>query len=161
MRIVQILPGIDACLLCDYDLTYFTAINELEKTIEVKSIAQQSNNEVLVTIEKILEKHIPKSGKKKITEVIIVNDLFIIPREVAAGFIYQDLPTLLSAYKIMAAEKLKAYKISTVKTRLEFKLSHGIDFLVGDASLHFAEERFSLFVALQQYNKNKYILKEN
>ena len=158
MRVAQILPGIDANLLSDYDLQFFAAINELEQTIEVKSIAQQSNIEVLVSIEKILEKHIPKTGKKKTADIIIENDLFIIPREIAAGFIYQDLPTLLSVYKIIGAEKLKAYKVSTVKPRLELRLGHGIDFLAGDASLHFAEEKFSLFDALQQYNKNKYIL---
>lgn len=158
MRVAQILPGIDANLLSDYDLQYFAAVNELENTIDVRSITQQSNIEVLVAIEKMLEKHIPKTGKKKMAEVIIENDLFIIPREVAAGFIYQDLPTLLTAYKIMGADKLKAYKISTVRPRLELRLGHGIDFLAGDATLHFEQEKFSLFDALQQYQKNKYIL---
>lgn len=158
MRVAQVLPGIDASLLSDYDLQYFAAVNELENNIEVRPIEQRSNMEVLQQIEKMLDKHIPRQGKKKTAEVVLEDDTFIIPREVAAGFIYNDLPNLLATYKIMGAEKLKAYKISTTKPRLELKLGHGIDFLEGDASLHFENEQFSLFDALQQYNKNKYIL---
>lgn len=158
MRVAQVLPGIDANLLSDYDLQYFAAVNELENNIEVRPIEQQSNTEVLQQIEKMLDKHIPRQGKKKTVEVFLEGDTFIIPREVAAGFIYNDLPNLLATYKIIGAEKLKAYKISTTKPRLELKLGHGIDFLEGNASLHFENEQFSLFDALQQYNKNKYIL---
>lgn len=76
----------------------------------------------------------------------------------AAGFIYNDLPALLTSYKVLGAEKLRTYKISTATPRLELKLNHGIDFLEGDATLHFNDEAFSLFDALQQYNKNRYIL---
>jgi len=158
MRVAQVLPGIDTSLLTDYDLQYFAAVNELENTIEVKPIAQQSNLDVIFIVAKMLEKHIPRQGKKKTLEVVLEDDLFIIPREVAAGFLYNDLPTLLTTYKIMGAEKLKTYKINTVKPRLDLKLSHGIDFLEGEATLHFQDEAFSLFDALQQYNKNRYIL---
>lgn len=158
MRVAQVLPGIDAALLSDYDLQYFAAVNDLENSIEVKPIEQQSNTEVLQSIEKMLDKHVPRQGKKKTVEVVVQDDMFIIPREVAAGFIYKDLPGLLATYKIMGAEKLKTYKISTIKPRLELKLGHGIDFLEGEATLHFQDESFSLFDALQQYQKNRYIL---
>ena len=158
MRVAQVLPGIDASLLSDYELQYFAAVNDMENIIEVKPIDQRSNNEVLQVIEKMLEKHIPKQGKKRMVEVVLQDDLFIIPREVAAEFIYKDLPNLLATYKIMGAEKLKAYKISTIRPRLDLKLGHGIDFLEGEATLHFENESFNLFDALQQYNKNRYIL---
>ncbi|MEP7144220.1 MAG: DEAD/DEAH box helicase [Ferruginibacter sp.] len=158
MRVAQVLPGIDTALLSDYDLRYFAAVNEIENIIEVKPIEQQSNIEVLQAIEKMLDKHIPRQGKKKAAEVMLMDDMFIIPREVAAGFIYKDLPALLATYKIMGAEKLRSYKISTFKPRLELKLGHGIDFLEGEATLHFQDESFSLFDALQQYTKNRYIL---
>ena len=158
MRVAQVLPGIDASLLTDYELQYFAAVNEIENIIEVKPIDQHSNSEVLQVIEKMLDKHIPKQGKKRMLEVVLQDDLFIIPREVAAEFIYKDLPALLTTYKIMGAEKLKAYKISTVRPRLDLKLGHGIDFLEGEATLHFDNESFNLFDALQQYNKNRYIL---
>lgn len=158
MRVAQVLPGIDASLLSDYELQYFAAVNEMENSIEVKPIDQRSNNEVLQVIEKMLDKHIPKQGKKKMVEVMLQDDLFIIPREVAAEFIYKDLPALLTTYKIMGAEKLKAYKISTIRPKLDLKLGHGIDFLEGAATLHFDNEVFNLFDALQQYNKNRYIL---
>jgi len=157
MRVAQILPGIDDSLLSDYELQYFAAVNELENSIVVKPIAQQSSFDVVKVIEKMLEKHIPRQGKKKMLEVVLQDDLFIIPREVAAGFLYKDLPALLTTYKILGAEKLKTYKISTVRPRLDLKLGHGIDFLEGEATLHFKDESFSLFDALQQYNKNRYI----
>ncbi len=158
MRVAQVLPGIDASLLSDYELQYFASVNEIENSIEIKPIDQLPNNEVLQVIEKMLDKHIPKQGKKRLVEVVLQDDLFIIPREVAAEFIYKDLPVLLTSYKIMGAEKLKAYKISTVRPRLDLKLGHGIDFLEGEATLHFDNEVFNLFDALQQYNKNRYIL---
>ncbi|MEO5891935.1 MAG: DEAD/DEAH box helicase [Ferruginibacter sp.] len=158
MRVAQVLPGLDAGLLSDYDLQYFAAVNELENTIEVKPIEQASNIAALQAIEKMLDKHVPRQGKKKTTDVVLQDDMFIIPREIAAGFIYKDLPGLLATYKIMGAEKLRTYKISTIKPRLELKLGHGIDFLEGEATLHFQDESFSLFDALNQYTKNRYIL---
>ncbi|MFP5042354.1 SNF2-related protein [Parasediminibacterium sp. JCM 36343] len=159
MRVSQVLPGIDAGLLSDYELSAYTAINELEQLIEVKPIEQESNDMAIQAIEKMLQKHTAKQGKKKGgAEILLEDNLFIIPREIAAEFIYTDLPNLLSSYKILGAEKLKAYKITTVRPKLNLKLSHGIDFLEGDANLSFGNEQFSLFDALQQYNKNKYIL---
>ena len=158
MRVAQKLPGIEANLLSDYELSAFTAINDLEKLIEVKTIEQSSNENAVQIIEKLLQKYVAKKDKKKGSDIILENDLFIIPREIASEFIYTDLPNLLTSYQIMGAENLKSYKISTVKPRLELRLNHGINFLEGEASLHFNNEQFSLFDALQQYNKNKYIL---
>lgn len=158
MRVSQVLPGIDPGLLNDYDLQYFATVNEVEQIIDVKPVEQESIEAALQGIEKILQKHVPKQGKKKTVDIVLENDLFIIPREVAAGFIYNDLPALLTSYKVLGAEKLRTYKISTATPRLELKLNHGIDFLEGDATLHFNDEAFSLFDALQQYNKNRYIL---
>ncbi len=158
MRVSQVLPGIDAGLLNDYELQFFASVNEVEQVIDVKTVEQESIEGALQTIEKLLQKHIPKQGKKKTLDIVLEDDLFIIPREVAAGFIYNDLPALLTSYKVMGAEKLKTYKISTATPRLELQLKHGIDFLEGDATLHFNDEAFSLFDALQQYNRNRYIL---
>ena len=157
MRVAQILPGIDASLLSDYELSYFASINDLEETIEVKPIEQENNGTYINEIHTLLIKHIPKSVKDKEGTVILEGDLFIIPKEIASEFIYDELPSLLSTYKIMGAENLKAYKISTNKPILELRLTHGLDFLEGSASLHFNNEQFSLFDALQQYSKNKYI----
>ncbi len=158
MRVSQQLPGINAGLLNDYELSAFAGINDLERVIEVKQIEQNSAESDIEAIEKRLQKHLGKKEKKEGLTYILENDLFIIPREIAAEFIYNDLPDLLKTYQIMGAEQLKSYKISAIKPRLELRLSHGIDFLEGEASLHFNNEQFSLFDALQQYRKNKYIL---
>ena len=45
--------------------------------------------------------------------------------------------------------------------KLNLNLSHGIDFLEGSASLQFGEQHVSLFDAINQYNKSKYILLAN
>ncbi len=157
MRVSQILPGIDANLLSDYELSYFAGVNDLERLVDVRLIEQENNDVSVREVQTLLQKHIPKGKKDADGEVILENDLFIIPREIASEFIYEELPTLLSTYKIIGAENLKAYKISTNKPRLELRLTHGLDFLAGEASLHFNNEQFSLFDALQQYSKNKYI----
>ena len=158
MRVSQVLPGIEAGFLDDYDLQYYALVNELERLVEVRPLLQTPLHEAKDEIGKMLQKHIPRQGKKKMAEIAEYEDSFIIPKEVAAAFIYKELPGLLGQYSILGAEKLKSYKIVPLKPRLELKLSHGIDFLEGEASLHFENEKFSLFDALQQYNKNKYIL---
>ena len=162
MRVSQVLPDIDAKLLSDYELTSFAAINELERLIEVKTIEQEGNEVAVGEIQKLLQKHIPKREKGKddgkLDDLILENDLFIIPRDIASEFVYNDLPDLLSSYKIMGADNLKSYKIVPIKPRLELQLDHGIDFFDGQASLFFNDEEFSLFEALQQYTKNRYIL---
>ena len=76
----------------------------------------------------------------------------------AAEFIYNELPNLLTTYKVFGAEKLKSYKIVTRQPRLDLNMSHGIDFLEGDVSLDFGTEKLSLFDVLNQYNKNRYVL---
>ena len=75
-----------------------------------------------------------------------------------AGFIYNELPGLMETYKIYGADKLKLYKISTVKPSMEMKLDHGIDFFEGDVNLDFNGSSISLFDALNQFNKTNYVL---
>ena len=65
MRVSQVLPGIDAGLLNDYDLQYFASVNEVEQVIDVKPVEQESNDAALQTIEKMLQKHVPKQGQKE------------------------------------------------------------------------------------------------
>jgi len=161
IRISQVLPGIDAGFMDDYNLEYYALVNDLENVIEVKPLEQTPAHETKFAILAILQKHIPKQGRKKTTDIGEYDDMLILPKEVAAAFVYNELPALLNTYTIIGAEKLKAYRVSTVKPRLEVALTHGIDFLEGDVSLHFNDEKFSLFDALQQYNKNRYIQLSN
>jgi superfamily II DNA or RNA helicase len=158
VRIGQTLPGTEINFLDEYDLIRFAQINEMEQTIYIKSIEQQITDSNVSKIRKMADKHIPREGKKKTVEIVQEDDLFIFPEIVAQGFIYKDLPNLMEQFTIVGAEKLKSYKINTTPPKLNMNLSSGIDFLEGDASLSFGTDSISLFEAIQQYNKNKYIL---
>ncbi len=161
MRVSQRLPYTDADFMDEYDLYKFASINELEKNITIRSIYQLPHDRYISYIEGKLEKHAGKTGKKKATGIILEGDLFIISDDIAAAFIYKDIPELLSEYAIVGAEKLKQYKIHTAHPKLNMNMSHGIDFLEGDASLQFGEFQVSLFDALNQFNKNRYIVLAN
>jgi superfamily II DNA or RNA helicase len=161
VRIGQTLPGTDVNFLDEYDLIRFAQINEMEQTIYIKNIEQQITDSNVSKIRKMADKHIPREGKKKTVEIVQEDDLFIFPEIVAQGFIYKDLPNLMEQFTIVGAEKLKSYKINTTPPKLNMNLSSGIDFLEGDASLSFGTDTISLFEAIQQYNKNKYILLSN
>lgn len=161
VRVGQTLPGTEINFLDEYDLIRFAQINEMEQTIYIKNIEQQISESNVSRIRKMADKHIPREGKKKTMEVVQEDDLFILPEVVAQGFIYKDLPQLMEKFVIVGAEKLKSYKINTTPPKLKMNLASGIDFLEGDASLSFGTESISLFDAIQQYNKNKYILLSN
>lgn len=161
MRVTQRLQQTEADFLDEYELSRLATINELERQITVKIIEQLPVEIHINAIEKKLEKQASKLGKKKNSGIVRENDTFIIPDDIASAFIYQDIPELLAEYAIAGAEKLKQYKINTSIPKLNLKLSHGIDFLEGDASLNFGDQQVSLFDAISQYNKNRYILLSN
>lgn len=158
MRVGQVLPNMAIHVLDQFDLYRYAEINELEKTITVKYIEQEPMETVMETVFKLLKKHKKSSRKKDEQEdVVIEGDLFIIPKDTAAGFIYNELPGLLMQYEIFGAEKLKSYKITTKQPSIDMHLSHGIDFLEGDVSLDFGEEKIDLHQALAQLKKQNYV----
>jgi superfamily II DNA or RNA helicase len=157
MRVGQVLADMDVHVLEQFDLYRYAEINDLEKTIAVKYIEQEPVEEVFRLISRLLKKHTPKGAKAERPEVIQEGDLFIIPAEIASGFIYNELPDLLTQFQVYGSEKLKSYKITAVQPSLNLKLSHGIDFLEGDAMLEFGEEKINLFDALAQLRKNHYV----
>lgn len=159
MRVKQIVPSLGVDFLDQYDVFQIAEVNDLEKVVTVKYLDQQPIEDSFIEIQKLLDKNAPKQkGKRKSTEGAIREaDLFIIPKETASNFIYNDLPSLLLTYKVFGTDKLKSYKIVTKQPTLNLNLSHGIDFLEGDAELDFGTEKMSLFNALGQFSKQNYI----
>ena len=157
MRVGQTLPNLDITVLEQFELYRFAEINELEREIVVKYVEQETLEEVQKVISKILKKHTPRTKKSENIEVVIEEDLFIIPKEVASAFIYKELPNLLLKYEIFGSEKLKSYKILATPPTLSLNLSSGIDFLEGDATLEFGTEKVDLFDAITQFRKQNYI----
>jgi SNF2 family DNA or RNA helicase len=159
MRVKQIVPSLGVDFLDQYDIFQIAELNKLEKTILIKYLDQQPIEDSFNEIQKLLDKNAPKQkGSRKSTDnAIREDDLFIIPKETASNFIYNDLPVLLLSYKVFGTEKLRSYKIVTKQPTLSLNLSHGIDFLEGDAELDFGTEKISLFNALGQFSKQNYV----
>jgi len=161
MRVGQILPDMDISVLEQFDLFKYGEINDLEKEIVVKFVEQEPITEVITEVRKLLRKHTPRRKKLESLEVVVEDDLFIIPKEIASEFIYNELPNLLLKYEVYGADKLKSYKISAVAPTLNMSLSSGIDFLEGDVELDFDGEKINLFDAIQQFKKNNYVRLSN
>jgi len=157
MRVGQSLPDLSVSVLEQFDLFKYAEINELEKQITVKYIEQDPLEEVTTLVSKLLKKHTPRKKKEERAVVVFEDGLFIIPREIASGFIYNELVELLTQFEFFGAEKLKSYKISTNPPKVNMNLSHSIDFLEGSVDLSFGEEKVDLFDAIAQLRKNNYI----
>lgn len=159
MRVSQQLPQTDAGFLDEFDLSRFADINDLEQTITVRLIEQQPVGALLAQVEGLIEKHTAKEkGRRKGPgQFIVEGNLFVLPHELAGPFIYQELPQLLESFQLFGAEKLRQYRISTTAPRLNLQLSHGIDFLEGEASVSFGDEQLSLLEVIRQYNQHRYV----
>ena len=158
LRVGQTLADLDILALQQYELYRFAEINELEKIITIKLIEQEPTEVYVNEILKLLKKRQPKKKKEDREEILLDDFLFIIPEDTAAAFIYNELPNLLQRYMVFGAEKLKTYKINTAAPKLSMSLSHEIDFFEGDVDLDFDGDRINLFDAIDQYNKQRYIL---
>ncbi len=138
-----------------YDVTRVAAVNDLEKRITVSDLLHEEIGSDIKTVEKLIKSHRRKlnNGAGYYAE----DNLFIVEEGLARAFIGAELPRLMGRFAILGAEKLKSYKVRAVSPRLNLSLSHGIDFLEGDASLEIEGESIPLFSALNQYRKHAYI----
>ncbi|MDQ6480314.1 DEAD/DEAH box helicase [Dyadobacter sp. LHD-138] len=158
LRIGQLMPNTDVDFLDEYDLFRFAVINEMEETITVRPIEQVHVEQHLSFIEKTLNKHAEKGKKKSNNGIIQEENLLIIPENIASEFIYRDIPALIGQYALVGSEKLKSYKINVNPPKLNVQVGHGIDFLEGKTTLEFGDQKISLFDAINQFNKTRYII---
>ncbi len=156
LRVTQELPDLATGALEQFNLFRYADINELEKRIRIRYIDHAPMESLSGHILGLLQKYSGKKGKGEAPAV--EGNLIIVPESVAAPFIYQELPQLLTQYTVMGAEKLRAYKIRSVQPKLEVSLSHKIDFFEGSVDFDFEGEKINLFEAIQQYHKNRYVL---
>jgi superfamily II DNA or RNA helicase len=155
LRVSTSLPGLDPDFMESYDVTRVASINDLEKKIAVSDVQHAEVVSVFSEIEKLLKKH--KRALQDVPGFFMDDNLFIIEESLAGAFIYAELPNLISRFSILGTDKLKSYKMRAVTPKLRLSLSHGIDFLEGDASLEIEGYTLSLFDALNQYQQNAYI----
>lgn len=157
LRVAQTLPNINFDALEQYDLYRYAEINELSQTVTVRYVDQSPSEEIIGRIARLLRKHEPKKSKSDRESIVQDGNLIVIPETIAQAFIYSELPNLLSEYTVFGSEKLREYKIKTTAPKLDFKLSHNINFFEGDVNLDFDGEKINLFEVLSQYNKNRYV----
>ncbi|MEL6864766.1 MAG: DEAD/DEAH box helicase [Bacteroidota bacterium] len=158
MRMAQYLPGLPLDALELFDLTHLAELSDLEKQVRVYGVEPHAIEDLRDELQSLLKKRKVKSTKaSEKAEVIFEAERFIIPKEIASTFIYEDLPLLLSKFQLFGVEQLKAYKVVTKQPSLIPSLNHGIDFFEGSIDLDFGEERMSLQEVIAQFRKQRYI----
>lgn len=155
MRVAATYPGYAPGFFEQYEIDTMVSCQEMEKRLVISRLDHEDTAACLKTIQTALRKH-AKSIQSNNTFFSDEN-FIVVESDLASRFITQELSDLLTKYVVMGAEKLKAYKVKYVKPLLDVHLSHGIDFLEGEASLDFEGERLSLNDVLKAYQKNSYI----
>lgn len=155
LRVSTTLPGFDADFFDDYEIAKVVTLNDLEKTLMVSDVLHEEIYSCFQEIEKLLRKH--KRTLEQRNDYHIEDNLFMIEEELAKEFIYKELTNLITRFAVFGAEKLKSYKVRAVTPTLHLNLSHGIDFLEGEATLDIEGQTISLFEALNHFRKHAYI----
>ena len=156
LDIVQVISGFAPEFARDYDLSRVAFLDELEGIIRVRDVLYGNVVQARSDLQKMLQK---LSRKHPSAEAYLIDDDegLVLGPDLAAVFLQEHLAEIIRDFDLYGAEKLKAYRIRHIEPTLKVKLEHGIDFLEGDAELELEGERFSLFEALQQYRKKKYV----
>ncbi len=155
LRVSATYPGFSPDFFDNFDMDRIVSINEMEKTIILSPLVHGDFAACFHEIHGLLKRHARSLKEDK--AIYVQDNFFIIEPALAMRFITQELSSLLSRYTVMGSEKLTAYKVKYVRPQLDLKLSHGIDFLEGDAFLTLAGEKFTLNEVLKQYQKDSYV----
>ena len=154
MRLVQGLDGYDHDFLQRFDLVYVARLT-IEHQILVHRIAHRDHLADIGELKRKILSYAKAQDKKSVYQE---EDLFILPEEVAAPFLVGALPELVRQYRIVGSESLQRYKVRPAQPKLGLRVSSGIDFLEGSATVSIDDEQFSLRDFLAQYKKDKYIM---
>lgn len=130
------------------------AVTITDKSMVVKTIGKSSLDENVAILRASLEEN---ASKKEAKGIWNERNHFVVPQEIASRFLYNSFAKLLALFKIVGAEKLKSYKIVPAKPKLNLRLSSGIDFLEGKATVEIGGQEFTLRDLLAQYGRQKYI----
>ncbi len=154
LRVSQSLPGIDEDFLKRFDLSASASVLP-EGIIRVRRVRRRNIQEDIANLNKLLRQYSPSRRDTK--SLYNDEDYFIIPHEIASPFLLKGLPQLLREYMILGAEKLREYKVRPLKPKLNLRLSSGIDFLEGEATVELGDEQMPLRKLFDEYRENKYI----
>ena len=154
LRLSYTLPGMDADFADRFDLTYLATLT-MEHQVLLRRIVHSDTALDETELRKIIVSHAPTKAAAK--DVWNDSGEFIIPQDTAGPFLMQALPQLVRRFQLLGAERLKEYKVKPIQPKMNLKLSSGIDFLEGTATIQLGDEEMSLRTFLQQYSKQKYV----
>ncbi len=155
LRLTHTLPDIDADFAQRFDLTCLATLT-MEKQVLLRRIVHTDETQEEAELRKTIISFAPTKTAAK--DVWNDDGEFIVPQEVAGPFLLGALPQLVQHYQLLGADKLKEYKVKPIVPKMNLKLSSGIDFLEGMATIDLGGgEEMSLKKFLQQYSKQKYV----
>ena len=154
LRLTYTLPGTDADFAQRFDLTCLATLT-MEKQVLLRRIVHSDQQGDENELRKTIVSFAPTKTAAK--DVWNSDGEFIIPQDVAGPFLLQALPRLVLHYQLLGAERLKEYKVKPIVPKMNLKLSSGINFLEGTATIDIDGAEMSLRSFLQQYNKQKYV----
>ncbi len=154
LRLTYTLPGTDTEFAERFDLTCLATLT-MEHQVLLRRIVHTDEAQDEAELRKTILGYAPTKTAAK--DVWDDGGEFIIPQDVAGPFLLQALPQLVRRYQLLGAERLKEYKVKPIVPKMNLKLSSGIDFLEGSATINIEGEEMSLRSFLQQYNKQKYV----
>lgn len=157
LRLGQTLPDLDLQALNQFEISKFAEVNELEEKIRIKYVDRVPLSHIREQLVKRIKKYFPPKKEAPHLDLVIEEDLLIIPMEVITDFLYQELSELLLQFEIYGAEQLKSYQVSTKQPEIQLRLRHSIDYFEGDVYLDFSGELMNLFDVLKQYEKQRYV----
>lgn len=155
LRLIHTLPGSDADFTERFDLTTQATIT-MEHQVLLRRIVHSDEGQDEADLRKTIIAYAPTKTAAK--DVWDDGGEFIIPQDVAGPFLLHALPQLVRRYQLLGAERLKEYKVKPIVPKMNLKLSSGIDFLEGSATIDVDGQEISLRSFLQQYGKQKYIM---
>lgn len=153
MRVLATLGNLPSGLTENFKIS--TVVTVSEKTVDVRPAEVGSDEPEMKKVYDIISRNAPSRAAMK--EVWKSGDMIIVPPEVASPFLLNGLPVLLSEFRLMGAEKLKAYNITAVTPKLSLRLGSGIDFLEGSAEVEVGNQTFSINDLLRQYSDRHYV----
>lgn len=151
MRVGRKIGGLPSSLCEKFRFTRVALIEDREIVIRnVKELEEDPVDMVGSILKRI-------AGRGKTSEIWEEDGLFVVPHGIASEFLFNHLSGLLNEFQLMGAEKLREYKISAPKANMKIKLTSGINFLEGSATVDVEGQSFGISELLMQYGKNRYV----
>ena len=157
LSLADLLPNLSVEFARDYDLSRIAHIDHDARAIRLSDVDYEASH--LARAELIKRMHQLNRREKSADAYFTEDDAggFVLGPDLAKTFLTEHLAEFTSHFALFGAEKLRQYKITHAKPKLNLKLGSGIDYFEGEGTLEIADEHISLLDAIAQYKKNRYI----